>query len=559
MAANLRFLRGTYASLVNKPKVDGTIYITTDEPGLYVDYGSDRLRIGDYRIFPNLTALQSHYTTANLKPSSTCLYYLSEDNILACYDETNDTFKQINSQKALGQLLKSFGVTVSASNNSASVIHTITGSDNQTKSGEVIFKSANANSLGVTADADKKEVIFRAKEENVSATLGTANNTVTLTTSKTGTNAVGTSINSSATSTVTFAGDGVSVATTNAGDKATITISSKDKLKTEIVDGSVITTLQRNGSTTDTHSASFTPTITYTAKAGTQTVNIDTNGNFTLPIYSAEKVDDLLSALEARADAMRFKGGIADITALSALSKVQIGDTYVVTKSGSFSVYVNGSTSASTVTAQPGDLLIAEGTETGGVIASNVKWHYIPSADDTVTLSATGVTDGFVIQSKQGAAPAASVVEFVGDDIVKINYKDGQAAFSHYKSQTKPTGTREGQENGTDQEPEDVIKNIVTGITYDDYGHVTGFTYRDVVVRNTRVKSVSNSLGTTYTNLTQNSKVEILTTLTDTQNQTASSQFVLAAATNSAVALQTSVDAETSAPIVSIGLIWEDF
>lgn len=86
--ANVDFKRGL---LVNLPEAitDGTIYVTTDERALYIDVGTNRVRIGDFQEYGTLSALQ-----ANTNPSMTALYYVTELNCLAKWD--GEKYIQIN-------------------------------------------------------------------------------------------------------------------------------------------------------------------------------------------------------------------------------------------------------------------------------------------------------------------------------------------------------------------------------------------------------------------------------------------------------------------------------
>lgn len=97
------------------------------------------------------------------------------------------------------------------------------------------------------------------------------------------------------------------------------------------------------------------------------------------------ELNNLDTALQAKIDseikavnAMTYKGGIATQAALNALTGVKIGDTYVV--SSAFGGY------------QPGDLLVASGTETNGVLSS-VTWNHVKTgynADHQPSLTVSG-------------------------------------------------------------------------------------------------------------------------------------------------------------------------
>lgn len=97
------------------------------------------------------------------------------------------------------------------------------------------------------------------------------------------------------------------------------------------------------------------------------------------------ELNNLDTALQAKIDseikavnAMTYKGGIATQAALNALTGVKIGDTYVV--SSAFGGY------------QPGDLLVASGTETNGVLSS-ITWNHVKTgynADHQPSLTVSG-------------------------------------------------------------------------------------------------------------------------------------------------------------------------
>lgn len=92
----VRFNRGTLANLPSN-KIDGSIYITTDEGAMYVDNGNQRIRLGDFipvNTISNLPAAGHAYETA--------VYYVREGNILARWDRTNERWVQINKAGVVG-------------------------------------------------------------------------------------------------------------------------------------------------------------------------------------------------------------------------------------------------------------------------------------------------------------------------------------------------------------------------------------------------------------------------------------------------------------------------
>lgn len=81
--------RGNLASLKNLPVVDGQFIVVKDERSIYVDTNAGRIRLGDFQEFANLAALE-----ANVNPSTSTLYYITDANVLAKFD--GEKYVQIN-------------------------------------------------------------------------------------------------------------------------------------------------------------------------------------------------------------------------------------------------------------------------------------------------------------------------------------------------------------------------------------------------------------------------------------------------------------------------------
>lgn len=87
--AQVSFKKGLLANLP-AAITEGAFYVTTDERALYLDIdATTRVRIGDFQEFSTLAALQ-----ANVNPSTSALYYVTELNCLAKWDGTK--YVQIN-------------------------------------------------------------------------------------------------------------------------------------------------------------------------------------------------------------------------------------------------------------------------------------------------------------------------------------------------------------------------------------------------------------------------------------------------------------------------------
>lgn len=73
--------RGNLANLSSLAIQDGQFIVVKDERSIYVDVGSERIRLGDFQEFASIEALNS-----NVNPSTTALYYVSDVNVLAKWD-----------------------------------------------------------------------------------------------------------------------------------------------------------------------------------------------------------------------------------------------------------------------------------------------------------------------------------------------------------------------------------------------------------------------------------------------------------------------------------------
>lgn len=78
--ADVKFRRGLLSELP-QTRVDGTIYITTDEGGMYVDTPTKRVRLGDFIPVNTVSDLPQ-----NGHAYETAVYYVKEGNILARWD-----------------------------------------------------------------------------------------------------------------------------------------------------------------------------------------------------------------------------------------------------------------------------------------------------------------------------------------------------------------------------------------------------------------------------------------------------------------------------------------
>ena len=100
MADMIKFYKGLEASLPASG-VNGAIYITTDEGGIYLGTGTGMQRLGDFIQVANVAALPA-------KAHEHCLYYCVAENILAKWNGAE--WKQINKQPTAEELKTLLGL-----------------------------------------------------------------------------------------------------------------------------------------------------------------------------------------------------------------------------------------------------------------------------------------------------------------------------------------------------------------------------------------------------------------------------------------------------------------
>lgn len=93
------------------------------------------------------------------------------------------------------------------------------------------------------------------------------------------------------------------------------------------------------------------------------------------------------------ANGMTYKGGVGSADAINAITAPEIGDTYVATEAFTFTQ------ESKTVQVYAGDLLVASGTETNGVITADLKWTlvntgYIQAHEATLGVAAIPEVNG---------------------------------------------------------------------------------------------------------------------------------------------------------------------
>lgn len=204
------------------------------------------------------------------------------------------------------------------------------------------------------------------------------------------------------------------------------------------------------------------PEQTYTSN--NQSLYFLVNGNKVynqgaLDVYTTSQIDDKFKGLNA----MIYRGTV-DSTHPLPTSKVQAGDTYMVSAAGTYG--------PSNKECEIGDLWIATGTEgtDGYITAASLKWTYVPSGDDIDTqYTLEAKTNGINLRRSTDGSSAGDAT-FSGSKKIVMTQTGTKFDFSHdaqvVTKSTDASNTALG--HGT-------TFTAVNDVTYDAYGHITGF------------------------------------------------------------------------------------
>lgn len=413
MPHNVYFKKGELKNLPST-KSAGTIYVTTDERAMYVDVDdSTRIRLGDFREYPTWAEIQALDKT-NL--STTALYYATQENILCKY--TGSAWKQLNPD-TICQLTE----------------NKLTGAD---VTGGVQITSKVTDSNG-------------SKEDSIAIKGGT-NVTVAM----------------------------------NEGD---VEISASDK---ETTLAGHYTPAEHEASKLQATSG-FITAIKRDAKG--HVVGIDT---------SEQATNEVTTVTTTAAAAAKGKTGI-DITTTvdqviggakeGILNVVGGGATSVSVDEGSLKIsstdksvtavenhYVPTGYDASKLSASTGSIITAVNTDAAGHVTTVTT-----GVENQVYGSSFGVTDTTggasisqtIIQERGGSKTSSNNATIVGDGATKVSVVDGKVQVStpvssetnHYQATGASAGTKSA--SGATGAPQQTVQ-VVTGVTTDKNGHVTG-------------------------------------------------------------------------------------
>lgn len=261
-----------------------------------------------------------------------------------------------------------------------------------------------------------------------------------------------------------------------------------DSAEVSVSGGSVTVTVTDSNTDSVTNTASNVLYHKITVDGTEKTIyNQSSLGSF----YSASKVDEKLNAV----DAMTYKGTLGTDGTVTKLPNtgVKIGDTYKVVTAGTWGTHV----------CDVGDLLIATGTESSGVITSaTLAWTYVPSGDDTDThydISIGGAADAATLILSNSVTDDTDTVTFAGGAAIDVtpDSTNSKITIKHEDVSRSNTSTTDKPTHGSS------TLTAVKSITTNSQGHVTG-------VQTTTITLPSDN-NTTYTHAFNADKQLVLT------------------------------------------------
>lgn len=474
--ANIAFKRGLHAALP-ATAVDGCFYLTTDTNRLYVGQGTSMVELNK-----SITEVARVADLPETNIEDGQFYYAVAENVLCIRKDgawtqinhpntdTNDTIEVTGMTVATSGTENAVEVkgTISQKKTAKDGSVLITGPKDISVTGPKVTGAAGAKitqadgTITVTGDTYSKAKV--ADETEGQITLKSALGQADIVVAKQGAN-------------VTIATDG-KISSKNTVIKATT--AEEEKVTATAGGEYVISTLDTDNNTSTRR---ITPKIKLEDEAATYVFNQDVA---TLPVYSKDAIDKKLNGL----DAMTYKGTVGTGGTSTALptTGVKAGDTYLVV--GSQAVTGSGKNG------RAGDLFIATGTETNGVIpADGITWTYVPSGDDTQvdTTYTVNATDNLLTINDSHANVIGTIAYKAEKDIIGTPGEDGKSITVAHKDVSRVDPklvTAEGKVTSV---------TAVTNVTTSDTGHVTGVEKTEFNLQD---------LDTTYTLSGENSVAE---------------------------------------------------
>lgn len=414
MPHNVYFKKGELKNLPST-KSAGTIYVTTDERAMYVDVNdSTRIRLGDFREYATWAEIQALDKT-NL--STTALYYAAQENVLCKY--TGTAWTQINPD-TICQLTEN--------------------------------KLTGANVTGGVQITSKVTDQKGSKEDSIAIKGGT-NVTVAMD---------GNDVKISASDKETTL-EGHYIPVENSGSELKATSGFITAIKRD-AKGHVV------GIDTSQQATNAVTTVTTTAAATTEEGKTGIDITTTVDQETGGAKEGTLNVVGGGATSVSVDNGSLKISSTDK-SVTAVGNHYVPT-----------GYNASKLSANSGDIITAVNTDAAGHVTTVTTGEENKVTGSSFAVAAT--TNGASIsqtinQTRGGSKDSTNAATIVGDGATTVSVVDGKVQVStpmssesnHYQATGASAGTKNA--SGATGTAKQTVQ-VVTGVTTDKNGHVTG-------------------------------------------------------------------------------------
>lgn len=513
-ATKVMFKKGTHAhlnELTSSQIVDGSFYLTTDTNRLFIGKENGKLEElnQSITIIENITELNK----IKMKDIETGqFYYVSGSmgtdaetaqggNILVVAlgprsdDPEKPNWVQINPDTYYHLMADTKALQVGSENNNITINMAVKDTKapgagtapGTTVSGKVTFSegdnvqlAAEENTITIAA----KDTHYKLKTESIANNNTDAKITLDSTDNNDDTN-------------ITLkGGTGITVQVTDTvdanSDHKEITISGSNPIKSVDTsfdkDGQLITTLGVDGDSPIIDTNPSTPTIYYGTKTEqNQYPGIATfkNGVATLEVFTKNEVTQRINQALSGAQAMSYQGVAASYNDLDTENALA-GYTYKA--STTFNIADTDSATGQTVSANVGDLIIAELDAN-----NNVKWAIVPSGDDQfISANISASNNSIQLQDGLNSGILAGIVLQDGD-LIDVNSSVSGNILTATIKHTAPTsesGSAITAGTGNTQSINNDFKvNIVDSLSKDSYGHITDVSLKEYTFKHAGVST----------------------------------------------------------------------
>ena len=541
---NVYFKRGTQASLntlINgngNRFVEGSFYLTSDTNRLYFAQSATNLvdlnqyihiTTGVNPASPPSSATQGY---SNLQQGD--IYYWSDQNILAiCDNPATGAWTQLNPDTALKANASNITVTSTTANK---IDFALEVEDTKNTKSQGAFSIQGSANVTVTANNGVITIESVDTTDNALYTLGTESST------NTGAITLNASGQGGTASSIAIAGDGSVTVSSDANGNITISGAGGVSTASQAFDASGNYTISLGTTDGTITTQGVQPIISYgTANAATAAFE---NGVAALDVYTKAEVSGLISAAEAAANAMTYKGTVSSTTHSAIASTANVGDTYKAE---------DGFTIDGIGTVKAGDLLIAKGDEDG-----DVTWDIVPSGDDqTITGSVTansasisdqsGVLAGITVDGSSGNYGTISVTSSISGKQNTLTVAHGAAGPGTAVTIATATSATT-QDYDTNAE---ITIPVITSISKDSAGHITDISGANYVLTDSHANI--KSVGITSSSTTVNS-ASVVVTVADTDDVSKNATLNLKSDT-----LEMTATSASNVYEITTNLVWGSF